>query len=125
MREEVRKVTLGDEDADLVLRGGTVVSTPDRQTREVDVAVKNRRVASLRDDATDVTGDETEVIDVSGKYVSPGFIDVHTHLDLHQNVEKSYHRALEGGTTAAVSEVAALGPTFGSEGVEEFLKATS
>jgi N-acyl-D-aspartate/D-glutamate deacylase len=62
---------------DLVLRGGFVVDGSGRPGFEADVAVVGDRIAGVgRYD-----GPAGEVIDARGKLVTPGFIDIHTHLD--------------------------------------------
>src|SRR4029453_13226262 len=62
---------------DLVLRGGFVVDGSGRPGFEADVAVVGDRIAGVgRYD-----GPAGEVIDACGKLVTPGFIDIHTHLD--------------------------------------------
>jgi N-acyl-D-amino-acid deacylase len=63
--------------ADLVIRGGTVVDGSGAPAFEADVVVTGDRIASVgRYD-----GSARDVIDARGKVVTPGFVDVHTHLD--------------------------------------------
>lgn len=82
-------------------------------------------IAGLFEDADPVVGPDTTVIEADGAVVTPGLIDAHTHLDLHQTVETAFHRVLAGGTTTLVSEVAAFGPSFGAEAVRTVLDATA
>ncbi|MFB6124443.1 MAG: adenine deaminase C-terminal domain-containing protein [Halanaeroarchaeum sp.] len=124
-RTTVQAVALGTEPADLVVRGDQVLSPTRRTLLDRDVAVVDGVIAGLFEDAEDVVGPETTVVDANNGVVAPGLIDPHTHLDLHQTFETSYHRALAGGTTAIVSEVAAFGPSFGAAGVEALLAATA
>ncbi|MER7849020.1 D-aminoacylase [Kitasatospora sp. NPDC096077] len=63
---------------DLLLRGGTLVDGTGAVARRADVAVVGRRVTVLPPGAT---ADAAEVLDVTGRVVTPGFIDVHTHSD--------------------------------------------
>ncbi|RBI64200.1 adenine deaminase [halophilic archaeon] len=122
---DLQPVALGEENADLVVRGGRVLVPELGEFQARDVAVQNNRVAALPEDGDDVVGEETEVVNARDRVVAPGFIDAHTHLDLHQTFENAYHYALESGTTTVVSEVTGFGPAFGAEGVEELLAATS
>lgn len=67
--------------ADLVLRGGTVVTVDDddRVVRDGAVAVRNGRIAAIgtAQDAVDWTG---PALDTSGCVVMPGLVNTHTHL---------------------------------------------
>ena len=62
---------------DLVIRNGTVVDGTGRPSFRGDVAVTGDRIAAVGD----LDGDGRESIDAEGRVVSPGFVDVHTHLD--------------------------------------------
>ena len=68
--------------ARILIKGGTVVSPTGRH--DVDVLVEGETVAALlqlgQADALGVVADK--VIDATGKYVVPGGIDVHTHMEL-------------------------------------------
>ena len=63
--------------ADLVIKGGTVVDGTGAAPFEADVVVEGNRIAAVgRHD-----GPAGETIDARGKLVTPGFVDIHTHLD--------------------------------------------
>jgi hypothetical protein len=78
--------------ADLVLRGGKVI-TLDPQDRIVSaVAVSGNRIAAVGTDEeiSRWVGPRTEVVELSGRALVPGFIDAHTHID--GTAENEYFR---------------------------------
>ena len=63
--------------ADLVIRGGTIVDGTGNAPYTSDLAIEGDRIVSIGRH----TGPAREEIDAQGKVVTPGFVDVHTHLD--------------------------------------------
>lgn len=63
---------------DVVLRGGDVIDGTGRARVRADVGVVGERVTAIGDLAG---AEAARVVDVTGRVVVPGFIDVHTHVD--------------------------------------------
>ena len=63
---------------DLVIRGGTVVDGTGAPPVRADVAVDGDRVTAVG--SVDATGAD-RVIEADGRIVTPGFVDLHSHLD--------------------------------------------
>lgn len=60
------------------LTGGTVV-LPDRVLAHHTVVVIDGRIATIVPDDQGPTSPNAEVVDISGRYVGPGFVDIHCH----------------------------------------------
>ncbi len=109
-------VARGDEPADLVLRGGRVLSVFTGELLEADVAVAGGHVAGLG------SYDGQEVADVSGLVLLPGFIDAHMHLESTKLMVDEFARAvLPWGTTTVVIDPHEIANVFGLDGVRALL----
>src|SRR5213079_2595393 len=91
----------------VLIKGGRVITAADDYV--ADVFVEDERI-SLIGETLDVTADR--VIDAAGKYVLPGGVDPHTHLDMPfggtvtiDDVESGQTAAAFGGTTCHVDFV--------------------
>ncbi len=62
----------------MLIRGGTVIDGTGAPQRIADVAIINDRVVDV---APNIVGTATRVIDATDRVVTPGFVDIHTHLD--------------------------------------------
>src|SRR5919202_1791106 len=111
-------VARGDEPADVVLRGGRVLSVFTREWLDVDVAIADGWIAGLGD------YDGRDVIDVSGRYVVPGFVDAHMHLESSKLLVDEFARlVLPLGTTAVVADPHEIANVLGTDGVHWLLDA--
>ena len=105
-------VARGDMAADLVIRGGRVFSVFTREWLEGDLAIADGYVAGLGD----YDGEET--LDASGRYVVPGFIDAHMHLESSKLLVDEFARlVLPLGTTAVVADPHEIANVLGTDGV--------
>ncbi|MFF1357438.1 amidohydrolase [Streptomyces sp. NPDC058297] len=66
--------------ADLVFTGGPVHTLSPARSRATSVAVRGERIVAVgHDDVRDLIGPATEVVDLAGKLLIPGFQDAHAH----------------------------------------------
>jgi adenine deaminase len=105
-------VARGDAPADLVVRGGRVLSVFTREWLEADVAICDGMIAGVGA----YEGDET--IDADGAYVTPGLIDAHLHLETSKLLPSEFARlVLPLGTTAVVADPHEIANVLGTDGV--------
>ena len=83
---------------DVVIRGGTVFDGRGAEGTVADIAVSAGRVVEVGQ----VRGDARRTIDASDRYVAPGFIDGHTHLDAQIFWDPYAGSLAEHGVTSAV-----------------------
>jgi adenine deaminase len=113
-------VARGAEPADLVLTGGRVLSVFTREWLEADVAIVDRWIAGLGD------YEATETIDVDGRYIVPGFIDAHMHLESTKLLPDEFARlVLPLGTTAVVADPHEIANVLGTDGVHWLIEFCS
>ncbi len=105
-------VARGDEPADLVIRGGRVLSVFTREWLQTGVAVVDGWIAGLGD------YEGREQIDATGRYVVPGFVDAHLHLESTKLLVDEFARlVLPLGTTTVVADPHEIANVLGTDGV--------
>jgi dihydropyrimidinase len=90
----------------IVIKNGTIVTST--ETMEADILVEDEKIAAIAAGGAE-TWEADQVIDASGRYVIPGGIDVHTHMELpfggtfaSDDFETGTRAAAWGGTTTIV-----------------------
>lgn len=83
---------------DVLVKGGTLVDGTGSKAREADVGIIGDRVVAVGRDL----GDATRVIDATGKLVTPGFVDIHTHYDAQATWDPDMTPSANHGVTTAV-----------------------
>ena len=107
---------------DTLIKNGKVV-VPKVGILDVDVAVKDGKIAALLERGTAV--EAKEVIDASGKYIMPGVIDPHVHWGCYQDnapdTRLESAAAAIGGCTTALNYKRTPGKDFSREYVQELI----
>ena len=81
-------VARGDEPADVVLRGGTVLSVFTGELVPADVAISGEYVAGVGEGY-----EGSEIADVSGLILLPGLVDGHMHIESTKLMVDEFARA--------------------------------
>jgi adenine deaminase len=106
------------EYAEKVLKNGRVVNVISREIYEADIAIEGDYILMVGD-CSSLIGNRTEVIDLEGKYVTPGFIDAHMHFESAMLTITEFSRlSLPTGTTCLISDPHEIGNVLGPAGVK-------
>jgi adenine deaminase len=112
-------VAMGRKPADLVLRHGTWVCVQSGELiPDTDIAIKNGRIAYVGPDASHTIKKETVVIDAENKYLVPGLLDGHMHVESGMLTVTGFVRAvLPHGTTGMFIDPHEIANVFGIKGI--------
>jgi len=104
--------------AQKVLKGGSVVNVITREVYEADIAIEGRHIL-LVGDCSSLIGPQTETVDVTGTYLTPGFIDSHMHFESAMLTVTEFSRlSIPTGTTCLVSDPHEIGNVLGPVGIK-------
>jgi adenine deaminase len=113
-------VARGDEPADVVITGGSVLSVFTREWLRGDVAIADGWIAGV---GAGYHGRET--IDATGMWVAPGLIDAHVHIESSRLLPAEFARlVLPQGTTTVVADPHEIANVLGTDGVHWLLDST-
>ncbi len=86
-------------DYDVIIKNGEVYDGSGNAPQQLDIAVKDGRIAKV---AANIDASADREIDASGKIVTPGFVDVHTHYDGQATWDSHLNPSSNLGTTTIV-----------------------
>jgi adenine deaminase len=113
-------VAMGRAYAELVIRNGKWVSVQSGEiVPNIDVAIVNGRIAFVGRDASHTIGNKTKVIDANGRYLVPGLLDGHMHVESGMVTVTEFVRAVAvRGTTGMFIDPHEIANVFGLKGVK-------
>src|SRR6266545_492632 len=111
----------GELKADLVITNGSLVNVATAEIYPADVAIFGATIVAVGD-VSPHTGDGTRVVDAAGRYLTPGLIDGHLHMECSKLSVTSLAKLLVPlGTTSVISGLDQILVVAGLRGVREFL----
>jgi adenine deaminase len=111
------KVARGEEPADLVIKGGQIVNVLSGEVYPADIAICGEVIAGVGE----YSGPNE--LDARGKFITPGFIDGHMHIESSMvTVWEFAKTVMPHGTTTIMADPHELANVLGVEGIEYVLK---
>ncbi|MGD2104968.1 MAG: adenine deaminase [Anaerolineae bacterium] len=115
------RVARGDEPADLVLSNGAVINVFTGEIVEAGVAIAEDTVVGVGQNY-----DAEREIDLQGRYVCPGLIDAHVHIESSMVTPPQFGRAVvPRGTTTVVADPHEIANVSGADGIRYMLDVST
>jgi len=113
------EVAMGRSQADLVIRSGSWVCVQSGEiVPNTDIAILGKRIAFVGPDAAHTIGENTKVIDAGGRFLVPGLLDGHMHVESGMLTVTEFVRAvIPHGTTGMFIDPHEIANVFGLKGV--------
>lgn len=106
---------------DLLIKGGKVFNSYFKKFFEEDIAILDGKifyVGKMDEDYFEVE----RIVDVQGKHIIPGLIDIHMHIESSMATPLSFsHELIKNGVTTIVSEPHEMANVFGIDGIKEMI----
>lgn len=119
-------VAMGDKKADTVLKNCSLVNVYSKEIiKKVHVAITQDRIAYVGLDSSHTVGNNTTIIDLQDKFLTPGFADPHTHIDQFVLPSELAKCSLLCGTTSLFSDPIDVVSVCGYRGLREFVRLSS
>lgn len=117
-REKLIAIASGDREAAVLLKNANLVNVFTGEVYLTDIAIRRSRIVGIG------AGYEAEQeIDLGGKYVAPGYIDAHVHVESSMVVPHEFAQALiPRGVTSAVTDPHEIANVLGLEGIAFMLE---
>ena len=120
MNDRIRAVALGNDPADLLIKNGRVVDVLTGEIYEANVAIAEGVIAGVGD-----YHEGKKVVDATGKYILPGFINTHCHVESSMATPQNYcAEELRWGVTTLITDPHEIANVAGAKGVKYMLEAT-
>ena len=117
--EQRIQISLGKKPVDLLLKNGRLINVLSGEIHPASIAIYKGRVIGLGD------YDARETVDLEGRYLAPGFIDGHLHLESSMlSIPEFAKNVTPRGTTSVVADPHEIANVRGVEGIKYMLDSS-
>jgi adenine deaminase len=117
-RDDIIPYCRGDKPVDLLLTHAKIINVFSGEIAEGNIAIAGGRIVGIGDYQAE------QIRDLSGRFVAPGFIDPHVHIESSMACISQFARAVvPHGTTTVVADPHEIANVFGTLGIEYMLKS--
>lgn len=126
VRNNLIRTANGEETPDMIFRGGKIIDVFTGKITGGDVLVKDGYIAAVGD-YSDIfpSGRNVKVINLDGRYISPGFVNAHVHVESSMVLSGVYSREeVRFGTTTLITDPHEIANVGGLPAIKSILKMT-
>lgn len=120
LKEELRNLIIkakGDNNSQLVLKNANIINVFTGEIIQGDLAIDSGRIVGIGQYEGEIE------IDLDGKYLSPGFIDSHVHIESSMSTPTQFARVvLPRGVTSIISDPHEIANIKGLEGIRYMMR---
>lgn len=109
--------------ADKVIKNGQLVNVSTKEIYPTQIAIYKNKIVAVDKDVSDYIGENTEIIDAKNRYLVPGLIDGHIHVECSKLSMTNFAKAVvPHGTTSIISGLDEYISVIGIKGLDEIFK---
>lgn len=124
-RRELIKVAMGYSNATLKLENANLVNVFSGEIYLANIYIYKKYIADIVEVEKDNFKKADKIIDIQGKYLVPGFIDSHLHIESSHLTPYHFAEAIiPKGTTTIIADPHEICNALGEEGLNYMLKAS-
>ena len=110
------------EYVDLIIKNSNVYNTFLQKFEKKDIVILNGKFYYIASNITEVTSNN--IIDYTDKYIIPGFIDIHMHIESSMTIPSEFSKmVLPQGVTTVVADPHEIANVFGIDGIKHFISS--
>lgn len=120
MSKEFLEVSRGLKKADICFKNANIINVFTERIETADLAIYQKRIAGIGSYAGNIE------IDCSDKYIAPGFLDGHIHIESSMLKPAQFAKAvLPHGTTGVITDPHEIANVSGTTGIQYMMEASS
>lgn len=124
-RRELVRVAMGYENATLKIENANLVNVFSGEIYLANIYIYKKYIADVVEIENDTNKKVDKIIDIKGKYLVPGFIDSHLHIESSHLTPYHFAEAvILKGTTTIIADPHEICNAMGEEGLDYMLKAS-
>jgi adenine deaminase len=120
--KELISCARGEIPSDITILNGTLVNVITRETYLADIAIFKNRIANVAEPGVLNSKNSKKLIDAQGKFISPGFIESHLHIESTMLPPSEFAKlVVPQGTTTVIMDPHEIGNALGEKGLKLLL----